>query len=52
MEKLCFHRFFVDNSAALWVTFMGWALQALQALITWASTQRIRAPETMCCRVF
>jgi hypothetical protein len=52
MEKHCFHRFFVDNSVALWITFVGWALQALQALIARASTQRLRAPETMRCRVF
>jgi hypothetical protein len=52
MEKHCFHRFFVDNSAALWITFSDWALQALQALIAWISTQRLRAPETMRCRVF
>ena len=51
-EKHSFHRFFVDNSAALWVTFLGWALQALQALIAWISTQRLRAPETMRCRAF
>jgi hypothetical protein len=44
MEKHCFHRFFVDNSAALWITFAGWALQALQALIAWTSHQRRRAP--------
>jgi hypothetical protein len=36
----------------LWITFVGWALQALQALIARASTQRLRAPETMRCRVF
>ena len=36
----------------LWITFVGWVLQALQALIAWASTQRLRAPETMRCRVF
>jgi len=52
MEKHSFHRFFVDNSAALWITFSAWALQALQALIGWASAQRLRAPETMHCRVF
>jgi hypothetical protein len=52
MEKLSFHRFFVDNSAALWITFLGWALQALQALIGWASTQRLRAGKTMRCKVF
>jgi hypothetical protein len=52
MEKLCFHIFFVDNSAALWITFVGWALEALQALIARASTQRLLAPDTMRCRVF
>jgi hypothetical protein len=52
MKKLSFHRFFVDNSAALWITFVGWALQALQALIDKASTHRLRAPDTMRCRVF
>ena len=52
MEKQYIHRFFVDNSAALWITFLGWALQALQALIARVSTQRLRAPETMRCRVF
>jgi hypothetical protein len=52
MEKLSFHRFFVDNSAALWITFLGCALQALQALIAWTGTQRLRAPEKMRCRVF
>jgi hypothetical protein len=51
-KKHCFHRFFVDNSVALWITFVGWALQALQALIGWASTQRLRAPEKMRCWVF
>jgi hypothetical protein len=52
MEKHCFHIFFVDNGAGLWITFAGWALQALQALIARVSTQRLRAPETMRCRVF
>jgi hypothetical protein len=52
MEKQCFHRFFVDNSAALWITFAGWVLQALQALIARASTQRLQTPKTMRCRVF
>jgi hypothetical protein len=52
MEKLSFHRFFVDNSAALWITFAGWAQLALQALIASVSTQRLRAPETMRCRAF
>jgi hypothetical protein len=52
MEKLSFHRFFVDNSAALWITFVGWALQALQAVIGWASTQSLREPETMSCGLF
>jgi hypothetical protein len=52
MEKLSFHRFFVDNSAALWITFLGRALQALQALIANVSTQRLRTPQTMRCRAF
>jgi len=52
MEKLSFHRFFVDNSAALWITFALWVQQALQALIAWTSTQRLRALETMRCRAF
>jgi hypothetical protein len=52
MEKLSFHRFFVDNSAALWITFVLWVQKALQALIAWASAQRLRAPEKMRCWVF
>jgi len=52
MEKHCFHRFFVDNSAKLWVTFSGWALQALKALIWVLSTQSIRADESKRYRAF